>query len=122
MGKWVHQSHIDETVGWFVRTALPDSEPGWEDLPWRIEEMGADDDHGRWWTVEVDVPTSVEGMACWLLFQVVEPGGEARDAFVRDVHAVRSGRGEYEDDVYVWDEHGDMWVTAPKDDDEEEDK
>lgn len=49
MGKWIHQSHVDETVGWFVRHAMPDAEPGWEDLPWRIEEMGRTDDRGFWW-------------------------------------------------------------------------
>ena len=113
MGKWIYQEQVDETVGWFVRTALPDVAPGWEGLPWTIEEMGSDDDHGRWWTVEVDVPTSVEGMDCWLLFRVVEPGGVARDAFVRDVHAVRSGRGGHEFDTYVWDDGEGMWVTAP---------
>ena len=44
---------------------------------------------------------------------MVEPGGEARDAFVRDVHAVRSGRGGHEFDTYVWDDGEGMWVTAP---------
>jgi len=48
MGKWIHQSHVDEMVGWFVRHAMPDAEPGWEDLPWRIEEMGRTDDRGFW--------------------------------------------------------------------------
>lgn len=33
------QDQVDEPLGWFVRTALPDAEPGWEDLPWRIDEM-----------------------------------------------------------------------------------
>ena len=28
MGKWIYQKQIDETVDWFVRTALPDAEPG----------------------------------------------------------------------------------------------
>jgi hypothetical protein len=64
MGEWVHQDQIDETVGWFVRTALPDARPGWEDLSWSVDEMGRTDDHGRWWTIAVDVPTSVEGMDC----------------------------------------------------------
>ena len=116
MGEWVHQDQIDETVGWFVRTALPDARPGWEDLPWSVDEMGKNDDHGRWWTIAVDVPTSVEGMDCWLLFRVVEPGGEVRESFVKDVHAVRSGRREHEFDTYVWDDGEGMWVTAPEDD------
>ena len=51
MGEWVHQDQINETVGWFVRTALPDAEPGWEDLPWSVDEMGRTDDRGRWWTI-----------------------------------------------------------------------
>ena len=122
MGSWIHQRHIDETVGWFVRTALPDPEPGWEDLPWRIEEMGRTDDHGFWWTVAVDIPTSVLGLDCWLSFRIVEPGGGMRESYVEKVHAVRSGRGEHEYDVYVWDDREAMWVTAPKDDDEEEDE
>ena len=122
MGSWIHQRHIDETVGWFVRTALPDPESGWEDLPWRIEEMGRTDDHGFWWTVAVDIPTSVRGLDCWLSFRIVEPGGGMRESYVENVHAVRSGRGEHEYDVYVWDDHEAMWVTAPKDDDEEEDE
>jgi len=119
MGEWVHQDQIDETVGWFVRTALPDTKPGWEDLPWSVDEMGRTDDHGRWWTIAVDVPTSVEGMDCWLSFRVVEPGGEIRESFVKDVHAVRSGRGEHEFDTYVWDDGEGMWVTAPDDDEAE---
>ena len=95
MGKWIHQSHVDETVGWFVRHAMPDAEPGWEDLPWRIEEMGRTDDRGFWWLVTVDIPTSVRGMDCWLSFRVVESGSGDRD-------------------------HEDMWVSAP--DDEEDDE
>ena len=120
MGKWIHQSHVDETVGWFVSHAMPDAEPGWEDLPWRIEEMGRTDDRGFWWLVTVDIPTSVRGMDCWLSFRVVESGSGDREAYVERIHAVRSGRGEYEYDVYVWDDHEDMWVTAPEDDDDED--
>lgn len=30
MGKWIHQSHVGETVGWFIRHAMPDAEPGWD--------------------------------------------------------------------------------------------
>ena len=93
MGRWVHQDQIDETVGWFAGTALPDAEPGWEGLPWSVEGMGRTRDRGRWWEIAVDMPTSVEGMDCWLSFRVVEPGGEVREPFVTDVHAVRSGRG-----------------------------
>lgn len=120
MGEWIYQSQIDDTVGWFVRHALPDPQSGWEELPWRIEEMGRTDDHGFWWTVAVDIPTSVEGMDCWLSFHVVEPGFELRGVYVDHVHAVRSGRGEHEYDVYIWNDHEDMWITAPKDDDEED--
>ena len=112
MGDWVYRGHIDETVGWFVRTALPDAEPGWEDLPWSVEEMGRSDDDGRWWTIAVDVPTSVDGRDCWLSFRVVEPGGELRQAFVRDVHAVRSGRGEHETETYVWNDGEGVWVAS----------
>lgn len=86
-GNWIYQKQIDETVDWFVRTALPDAQPGWEDLPWSVDEMGRTDDRGRWWTIAVDVPTSVKGMDCWLSFRVVEPGGEIREPFVRGVHA-----------------------------------
>lgn len=120
MGKWIHQSHVDETVGWFVRHSMPDAEPGWEDLPWRIEEMGRTDDRGFWWLVTVDIPTSVRGMDCWLSFRVVESGSGDREAYVERIHAVRSGRGEHEYDVYVWDDHEDMWVTAPQDDEDDE--
>lgn len=81
MGNWIYQKQIDETVDWFVRTALPDAQPGWEDLPWSVDEMGRTDDRGRWWTIAVDVPTSVKGMDCWLSFRVVEPGGEIREPF-----------------------------------------
>ena len=105
MGSWVYQKHVDETVRRFVKRAVPDAEPGWENLPWRVEEMGRTDDRGRWWTVAVDIPTSVRGMECWLSFRVVEPGGEMRDSYVGHVHAVRSGRGDHEYDVYVWDDH-----------------
>lgn len=80
--------------------------------------MGRTDDRGRWWTIAVDVPTSVEGMDCWLSFRVVEPGGEIREPFVRDVHAVRSGRGEHEFDTYVWNDGECMWVIPPDDDDD----
>ena len=66
----------------------------------------------------MDVPTSVKGMDCWLSFRDLEPGGEIREPYVRGVHAVRSGRGEHECDVYVWDDHECMWVMAPDDDDE----
>ena len=120
MGKWIYQKQIDETVDWFVRTALPDAEPGWEDLPWSVDEMGRTDDRGRWWTIAVDVPTSVKGMDCWLSFRVVEPGGERRDAYVESVNAVRSGRREHEFDVYVWDDGEGMWVTAPEPEDDED--
>ena len=65
--------------------------------------------------VAVDIPTSVKGMACWLSFHVVEPGGEVRESYVELVHAVRSGLGEHEFDVYVWDDHEGMWVMAPED-------
>ena len=27
-GNWIYQKQIDETVDWFVRTALPDAQPG----------------------------------------------------------------------------------------------
>ena len=114
-GTWIYQRHVDETVGWFVRTALPDAVPGWEGLPWRVEEMGRTENRGFWWTVAVDIPTSVKGMACWLSFHVVEPGGEVRESYVELVHAVRSGLGEHEFDVYVWDNHEGMWVMAPED-------
>lgn len=120
MGRWVYQDQIDETLGWFVGHALPDAQPGWEELPWRVEEMGRTDDRGLWWTVAVDIPTSVEGMDCWLSFRVVDSGDEVRDACVDEVYAVRSGRGEHEYDVYVWDDREDMWVTAPEDDEEED--
>ena len=46
--EWVHQHHVDETVDWFVRTALPDAQPGGEDLPWMVDEMDHTDDHGCW--------------------------------------------------------------------------
>lgn len=120
MGGWLYQRHVEETLGWFVAAALPDALPGWESLAWGVEEMGRDDDRGRWWTVAVDVPTSVEGMDCWLSFRVVEPGGEVREAFVRDVHAVRSGRGEHEGEVYVWDDCEGMWVMASGDGEDDE--
>ena len=48
------------------------------------------------------------------MFRVVE----VRDACVEHIHAVRSGRDKHEFNVYVWDDHGDMWITAP--DDEED--
>ena len=115
MGDWVYKSHVDETVGWFVRNALPDAEPGWESLPWSVEEMGRTEDRGRWWTIAVDVPTSVAGGSCWLSFRVVEPGGEVRQAFVRDVHAIRSGRAGHQGETYVWDDGEGMWVASPGD-------
>ena len=120
MGEWIYQEQIDETVGWFVRTALPDAQPGWEDLPWSVDEMGTTDDRGRWWTIAVDIPTSVKGMDCWLSFRVVEPGDEIREPFVRGVHTVRSGRGEHEFDTYVWDDGEGIWVTAPDDGEDDE--
>ena len=117
--EWAYQHHVDETVGWFVRTALPDAQPGWKDLPWRVEEMGRTDDRGFWWTIAVDIPTSVRGMDCWLSFRVVQPGGEIRGSFVEHVHAIRSGRGEHEFETYIWDDREGMWVLAPDDDDDE---
>ena len=57
-------------------------------------------------------------MDCWLSFRVVEPGGDVRVPFVRDVHAVRSGRGGHEGDTYIWNDSERMWVTAPEDDGE----
>ena len=64
-------------------------------------------------------PTSVRGMECWLSFRVVEPGDAERDVYVDEVHAVRSGRGDLGCEVYVWDDHKDMWVTAPDDEEDE---
>ena len=118
--EWVYQHHVDETVDWFVRTALPDAQPGWEGLPWMAEEMGRTDDRGCWWTIAVDVPTSVRGIPCWLSFRVVQPGGEIRESFVEHVHAIRSGREEHESETYVWDDRECMWVLAPDDDREDE--
>lgn len=63
---WNYEKHIYETVDWFVREALPDPVPGWKDLSFRIEEMGRTEDRGFWWRASVDIPTSVEGMDCWL--------------------------------------------------------
>ena len=112
MGDWIHAKHVEETVGWFVGAALPDAAPGWECLPWSVDEMGRTDDHGRWWTVAVDIPTSVAGRDCWLTFRVVEPAGRSRESYVTDVHAVRSGRDGHELDTYAWDDGERMWVTV----------
>lgn len=68
----------------------------------------------------MDIPTSVRGMDCWLSFRVVESGSGDREAYVERINAVRSGRGEHEFDVYVWDDHEDMWVTAPDDGEDDE--
>lgn len=114
-----YQRDIEETVGWFVGHAVPDPAPGWETRPWRVEEMGRTEDCGFWWRVAVDIPTSVRGMECWLSFRVVEPGDAERDVYVNEVHAVRSGRGDLDCEVYVWDDHEDMWVIAPDDDEDE---
>lgn len=118
MGPWLYEEQIDETVGWFVRTAMPDAQPGWEHLRWGVDQMGLTEDHDVWWTISVDIPTSVAGYDCWLSFRVVQPFGRALEPYVEHVSAVRSGRGEHESDVYVWDDHEGMWVTAPDDDDE----
>lgn len=115
-GRMAYQRDIEETVGWFVGRAIPDPEPGWEDSPWRIEEMGRTEDGGTLWRVAVDVPTSVKGMGCWLSFKVIEPGDARFDAYVDEVHAVRSGRGDLDCEVFVWDDHEGMWVTPPDDD------
>ena len=45
----------------------------------------------------------------------MESGEEVRESFVKDVHAVRSGRGEHEYDTYVWDDGEGMWVIPPND-------
>ncbi len=115
--EWVHERTVRDTVGWFVGRTVPDADPDWNQYPYAIEWMGRDLDGGAWWLVTYDIGTSVPGMDCWLSFRVVEPAG-GRDAYVEGVHAVRSGRGEYEGNVYVWDDREDMWVTAPNDDDE----
>lgn len=62
MGEWIHQRQIDEMVGWFVTHTMPDAEPGWEDLPWRVEEMGRKEDRSFWWTIAINTPTSIRGM------------------------------------------------------------
>ena len=41
---------------------MPDVEPGWEDLPWRVEEMGRKEDRSFWWTIAINTPTSIRGM------------------------------------------------------------
>lgn len=116
MGDWVYRRLVDKTVEGFVHRAIPDAEPGWEDLPWRIEEMGRTDDDGMWWTVVVDIPTSVKCMDCWLTFHIVEPGDATGEPYAEKVSAVRSGRGEHEFDVYVWDDAENEWTLASAED------
>lgn len=120
MGNWVFQEEIDETVGWFVSTALPDALPGWEGLPWSMDAMSWFDDRSRWWTISLDIPTSVRGMECWMSFMIVRPCGSNRECYVDEVKAIRSGLGDHVSDTYVWDDHEGMWVLAPDDDDEDE--
>lgn len=117
--EWQFESQVRETVGWFVREAIPDPEPGWDEYRYVIEEMGRSKDGGRWWLVSYDIGTSVEGMDCWLSFKIVEPVDASREPYVTDIHAVRSGRGEHEYDVYAWDDHEGMWIAVPDDEDDE---
>ena len=35
-------------------TALPDAQPGWEDLPWMVDEMGRTDDREGMWVTSPD--------------------------------------------------------------------
>lgn len=64
-------------------------------------------------------PTSVKGMDCWLSFCIVEFGVSASETYIDHVHAVRSGRGEHEYDVYVWENSENMWISAPHDEEDE---
>lgn len=116
--EWIHQELVEETIGWFVSRAVPDAQADWRDAPWMIEDFGVEKEIGRWFTIAFDIHTSVESMDCALTFRVVEPAGEVREAYVDDVSAIRSGRGDHEGDLYVWNDREDMWVTAPNDDDD----
>jgi hypothetical protein len=79
-GGWVYQRDIGETVGWFVGHALPDAAEGWQARSWRIAESGRLGGADAWWLIEVDIPTPVKGMDCWLSFRLVEPADVVRDA------------------------------------------
>lgn len=117
--EWQYEDQVRETVDWFVNEAIPDPEPGWDEYQYAIVEMGRLEDGAVWWSVSYDIGTSVKDVDCWLSFKVVQPMDTSHEPYVTDVSAVRSGRGDYECDVFVWDDHEGMWVTAPDDEEDE---
>lgn len=90
---------IGETIETFVKQALPDAHE-WEDSFRVVRHEGA-------YHVEADIPTSA--MSCWLDFDVAKQGGRW---VVTSLSAMRSGTGDDEDSVYVWDAQKRSWQLS----------
>jgi len=115
--RWQHERLVEETVDWFCCNKMPDA-GDWEDGYYRLTDVVPDEPRGQAWRVEVDIPTSVKGFDCWLMFVIVEPSTSDRAPYVRDISAVRSGRGEDRFNTYSWRE-GDGWTLLPDGDERE---
>ena len=115
---WTHEPLVAETITWFVGRAIPDPGEGWEEGSYEVYDAVPDSPHGKAWLVAYDVPTSVEGMDCWLSFVIdKEP---MSDPIVRDVHAVRGGRAPGDFETYVWVDEENTWALYESDDDDDE--
>lgn len=115
MVAWNYEDIVEETVGWFCMRALPDA-GNWSDCCYRLSEIAPDTPRGRSWRVEIDIPTG-EAMDCWLSFEISSPDeGDMERSFVRNISAVRSGRGKHEYETYSWRDDEGMWVLLPEED------
>ena len=113
MVTWNYEDVIEETVGWFCGRALPDA-GDWSCCRYALTEIVPDTPQGRAWRVEIDLPTSA-ALGCWLTFEISSPDEDDQERpFVRNVSAVRSGRGKHEYDTYSWKDNESAWVLLPE--------
>lgn len=113
---WVYEPLIAETITWFVNRAIPDPGEDWQEGCYEIYDAVPDGSHGKAWLVTYDIPTVEPSLGVWLHFVIdKEPD---RDVIVRDIHAVRGGRGKHKYDTYEWIDDEDTWELASEDEED----
>lgn len=110
---WTHEPLVAETIAWFVARAIPDPGEGWEEGVYEIYDAVPDFPRGTAWRVAYDIPTAKPSMGVWLSFVIdQEP---MCNPIVRDVSAVRGGRGPDDCETYVWVDAENTWALLHDD-------
>ena len=93
--RWTYDYLVNETIGEFVQTHLPDARD-WMMSTYSVTSL--DGNSGHAYRIEADIPTST--YECWLSFEIAIPTYET-EPMVLLFNAVRSGKDGDEDTTYV---------------------